>query len=259
MPDIVDRRVLGALRCVDRATGFILVRPLNVSSQDASFIVNRSNLYVVKTVAGLGTHTETFTEAPSVPDLGSVLISVLVNDPLNKYLPRMIVMGLPRDPDPDNAENGNSLFKPLDVRMYAAPNATLMANWSTVRVSVMRNDPTQGLVPVRGSLLRIVRVSDDEVLSSGLSDDRGEALVIVPGVPITQFADDEGEIGGEETEETPVIVSELPVRLEVSLDSNPDWPVNPDVLETNHAANQVTNETLTLRTGRIEKLTIELT
>ena len=257
MPESIDRRVLGALRCVDRATGSVLTRPFSVSAGNATFIRNRSNLYVIKTASGLETHTETFAQAPSIPSPGSVSVMVRVDDPLNKYLPRTIGINLPRDPNSDNTENDNSLFNPVNVDLYVASNAELMANWSTVRVSVLRGDSSQNLVPVRGRLLRIVRTSDDEVLSSGLSDDRGEALIIVPGVPITQFADDEdngnqgdGQGEGDEQagEEPPVIVSELSVRLEVSFDSNQGWPVNPDVLETNHVANLVATETLSLRT-----------
>ncbi len=259
MPELVERRILGAMRCIDRATGFILRRPFNVTSGDATLIRNRANLYVIKTAVGLETHTETFAEAPALPDLGSISIKVQVDDPLYKYLPRTITIDLPRDPNPDNAKNENSLFNPVDVNLYAAPNAELLTNWSTVRVSVMRNDPSQGLVPVKGSLLRIVRISDSEVLSSSLTDDRGEALIIVSGVPITQFADDdEDQDNGQGNVEAPVIVSELSVRLEISIDSNLNWPVNPDLLESNHLDNLVATETLTLRTGRMEKVTIEL-
>ncbi len=256
MPELDERRILGAMRCVDRATGFILKRPFNVTSGDATLIRNRSNLYVIKTALGLETHTETFAKAPLLPVLGSISIKVQVDDPLHKYLPRTIDIDLPRDPDPNNATNDNSLFSPVDVSLYAAPNAELMANWSTVRVSVVRNVPAQGLVPVKGSLLRIVRISDSEVLSSGLSDDRGEALIIVSGVPITQFADDEED--GQDDEEAPVIVSELSVRLEISFDSNLNWPINPDLLESKHLDNLVATETFTLRTGRTEKVTIEI-
>ncbi len=261
MPELVERRILGALRCIDRATGFVLRRPFNVTSGNATLIRNRSNLYVIKTAIGLETHTEAFAAAPALPDLGSISIKVQVDDPLHKYLPRTITIDLPRDPNPDNSTNEDSLFNPVDVSLYPAPNAALLTNWSTVRVSVMRNDPSHGLVPVKGSLLRIVRISDSEVLSSSLTDDRGEALIIVSGVPITQFADDdedENPDDGPGNSVSPVIVSELSVRLETSIESNLNWPVNPDFLESNHLDNLVNTETLTLRTGRTEKVAIEL-
>jgi hypothetical protein len=118
--------------------------------------------------------------------------------------------------------------------------------------------------------LRVVDDSEGEVLSSGISDERGEALVIVPGVPITKFADDEDEDDGgpdngnglddeeDDGEEPPVMVTTLPVRLEVSLDATGNWPVDPDVLEQQHAANLQQSVALTLKTGRTETVAIDL-
>ncbi len=256
MAEQIDRRVIGALKCIDRATGYILTRHLNVISADADFIRNRSNLYVIKLVTGLQEYTDSFSRVPSLPAVGSISVAVQVEDPMNQYLPRTLEIKVPMDPEPANE---NSLFKPIEVSLYAAPNAGLLSNWSTVRVSVLRNDNVLGKIAVKGSLLRIIRSSDNEVLSSGLSDDRGEALIIIPGVPITQFSEEENnEVGGEESNETPVVVSELSVRLEVSFDSSVSWPVNPDLLEANHSSNLVATENMALRTGRMEKINIVL-
>jgi hypothetical protein len=82
--------------------------------------------------------------------------------------------------------------------------------------------------------------------------------VIVPGIPITQFAD-EDDNDDDDDEPAPVVVTEIPARLEVSFPDHPVWPVDPDELELNHASNLVTSKNLTLRTGRMEKQTIQLT
>jgi hypothetical protein len=265
MDEFIDFRYLGALRCVDRATGFHLTRRMRVVAEDASFLRNRSNLYVIKTANGLEQHNASFSQPPALPGFS---LSVQVSDPLNQYLPRIIEVDLPRDAEPEHFENEESLFNPVRVRLYAAPNAKVMTNWSTVRVSVMRNEVNSASMPVAGALLRVIRNSDDVVLSSGLSDERGEVLIIVPGVPITQFADEEddqdggsgrGRGRGNTAEPPPVVVSELSARLEVSVDSDLGWPTNPDVLELNHTTNLVATELLTLRTGRMEKVSIQLT
>ncbi len=263
MAESIDRRYLGALKCVDRATGFHLSQHMQLESDDLAFLRNRSNIYVIKKAFGLEQHSNAFEQAPATPVIGSLAFDVEISDPKRGYLPRTIAIDLPRDANPANLDNDNSLFKALDVQLYAAPNAKIMANWSTVRVSVMRTHATLGNQPVAAALLRVVRESDDEVLSSGLSDQRGEALVIVPGVPITQFAEDDdgpgGDGGGEPPAPAPVVISEIPARLEVSVDNGSSWPVNPDLLELNHAANLVASENLTLRTGRMEKVAIQLT
>ena len=259
MADFIERRYFGALKCIDKATGFHLNRRMQLSSDDLAFVRNRSSLYVIKQAAGLAQYSESFETAPAEPATESLSFNVEVKDPLGQYLPRMLEVALPRDADPANANDQASLFQAIDVELYAAPNADIMANWSTVRVSIQRADPESGQVPVAGGLLRVIRTSDDAVLSSGLSDERGEALVVVPGVPITQFADDLGEGDAFDPEVvTPVVISEIPARLELSLAPEPAWPANPDLLELNHVANIVATENLTLRTGRMEKVSIQL-
>jgi len=272
MAEFIDHRYLGALKCVDRATGFHLNRALSVSGQDLSFLRNRSYLYIIKEASGLEQHSVAFAEPQATPPLATLPFNVRISDPLNQYLPRTIQIALPRDTDPANSSSADSVFNPLDVRLYAAPNASVMANWSTVRVSVMQQHPGADDIPVAGSLLRVIRNSDDQVLSSGISDLRGEALVIIPGIPITQFADDEEDDGpgggpggghgggpGGPGAPSPVVVSEISARLEVSVAAGTEWPTNPDLLEVNHLANLVATEALTLRTGRMEKVTVQLT
>lgn len=254
MGENIDRRYLGALKCVDRAAGFHLTRLMQLQSDELEFIRNRSNLYVIKNAAGLESHVDAFDAAPDTPATGSLDFSVSVVDPSARYLPRAVEISLPRDADPANSDNADSIFNPIEVALYPSSNASLAANWSAVRVSV--TDPA----PVAGALLRVIRNSDDAVLSSGLTDRRGEGLVIVPGIPITQFADDEdGDPPDDDDPPPPVVVSEIAGRLEVSVAANTEWPANPDVLEANHAANLVATETLTLRTGQTEKVTIQLT
>jgi len=269
MDEFIDQRYLGALKCVDRATGFHLNRALRVSAADLSFIRNRSNLYVIKQASGLQQHSASFEQTPTTPLPGTLPFNVSISDPLDQYLPRTIEIALPRDTDPANSGNADSVFNPVNVDLYAAPNARVMANWSTVRVAVIRQESGAGNLPVAGSLLRVIRNSDDQILSSGISDLRGEALVIVPGIPITQFADDEDEEGPGgpggpgrprgPAAPPPVVVSEISARLEVSVATEARWPANPDMLEANHVTNLVATESLTLRTGQMEKVSIQLT
>ena len=255
MSESIDRRYLGALKCVDRATGFLLRREIKIEPKQVRCFRNHSSIYVIEQVPGLEQYTHDFKPVPGDPATGSVAVNVQLSDPLNQYLPRRLQIDLPRDANPAHRKNNDSLFNPILVRLYASPNASLMANWSTVRVSVLR---TGNNIPIPGALLRVVRSADDFVLSSGLSDQRGEALVIVPGIPITQFAD-EADGDDDDDEPAPVVVSDIPARIEVSLPANPVWPVDPDELEHNHSSNLKKSENLTLRTGRMEKRTIQLT
>lgn len=253
----VDSRVLGAFRLIDNPTQAVIKRQLDVSATHTSFIRNRSYHYVISNTAELEHHTQTFAEAPTSPPLGDVEITINVEDPLLRYLPRLKTISLPRDPHPGHADQDESLFKAVPVEMYAAPTFRLHPNWSGIRASIsLQGSPD---VPVPGALLRIIRTSDDVVLDKGYSDRRGEALIIIPGIPITNFAtsDDEDDFDAS----GPVVVSETAVRIEVIVDDSLPWPVNPDVLESNRASwIREADEPilLTLRTGQIETINISV-
>ncbi len=254
----IEQRVLGAMRLVDRVTQTPITRAMTLSSDSARVVRNVRGLYVVTHADDLEEHIESFQEPPNSPPIEDNQYSFEINDPQKRYLPRLVTLRLPRDPNPGNIDNANSLFVPQDVDMYPASTASLSHNWSTIRVTVTQGPDPLTAAPVRGSLIRIVDPEDDSILASGISDERGEALVIVPGVPVTKFADEDDE-GDDDDDEPPVLVNTLAVRLELSLGASTPWPLNPDVLEQNHAANQQMSMDLTLSTGRMERAVINLT
>lgn len=274
----IDRRVLGALRLVDRPTGTPLARPMQISSESARLVRNLHGLYVVTRADGLESHGHTFRAAPDSPALGAHVYEIEVHDPQQRYLPRLVALRLPRDPDPDNAGNLDSLFTPKEVLMYPAGSAALSPNWSTVRASVTQGPDPKTAPALPGSLIRIIDAAEETVLSSGISDERGEALVIVPGVPRTTFAGGEEEGGGPPgggppgggppgggpgpgpvEEDPPVLVHTLAVRLELSVQATTVWPVDPDLLEANHEANLRRSKELKLASGRMERVSINVT
>jgi hypothetical protein len=264
----IDQRVLGALRLVDRVIGTPVRRALSVHCDQARLVRNMSGLYVITEAEGLEAHSRSFTAPPDTPPytppytppLESLTYRFEIRDPKQDYLPRSAALSLPRDPDPANAGTEASLFTPVDLDVYPSSTAPLSANWSSIRASVTRESD-----PLRGALIRIVDPAEETLLASGITDLRGEALVIVPGVPVTKFAEDEGDVETDPEDEPngesgpPVVVNTLPVRLEVSHSNATPWPVNPDLLEKDHAANRRKTMDLTLRTGRMERTVIKLT
>ncbi len=250
MIERIEQRVLGALRMRDRATALPLVTPVRLHGAAARVRRNRSGLYVITAAQGLEAHGARFQRPPPDPALASLEYRFVIHDPLRRYLPRRLRLRLPLDPDPARRGEPDSLFTPRDVLLYPAATARLARNWSSLRVTVVRGGARE---PVAGALLRVVRRGGAQVLASGISDERGEALVIVPGVPVTRFADD-GDNGGDD----PVVTDRLPVRLELSHSAGA-WPVDPDELERQHAARLQDSRDLQLRTGRTESVVFTLT
>jgi len=256
MMERMERRVLGALRLIDGVTRVPLTRPLSVSAGKLAFTRNPSGCYVVTGARWLERHTAVFSHPPAAPALSSKSYTVAIHDPRNRYLPRIVVVRLPRDPDPAHGGNGDSLFQPVDVAMYPAATAVIAHNWSTIRAAVIRGAAPRTAPPARGALLMVFDAVDGRRLAGGIADERGEALVIIPGVPVTRFAGEDDDNSGSDS---PVVMDTLPVRLEVSLAPGAGWPVNPDELERAHEANRRLTMPLALRTGRMEKVVVNIT
>lgn len=200
----VERRVLGALCCVDATTGAPLNQPLRIGAPAGADIQrNRSGLFVVHDWTPLGSHAASFASAPGVPALGTVPLTLTVSDPSGQYLSRLVQVNLPRDPSPGNAASPDSLFRPLQVPMYPSAASRVGANWAALRVNVRSLDDSAA---IGGVLLRVLNGS--QVLARGLTDWRGEALVPVAGIPVTTWSAGPGD----------VIVTQIEVTVEAFAD-----------------------------------------
>lgn len=185
-----ERRVLGALRCVDATTGAALDRPLRVQAPDGARIQrNRSGLLVIHEWLPLAHHAAAFATPLDDVALGSQALMLTVSDPQGDYLPRLVRVALPRDADPANADQPDSLFRPLTVPMYPSSTGRVGSNWACISVSVFEQGSGDAL---GGVLLRVVAAG--AVRALGLSDWRGEALVPVAGVPVTTWSTEPGAV-----------------------------------------------------------------
>lgn len=199
----VERRVLGALRCVDATTLAPIDEPFLVSAPGARLARNRSGLYVVRRWTGVAAHEDAFDEPPTTPPVGSEPLFIDVRDPRGRYLARRLSIALPRDPSPAGAGAADSLFRAVDVPMYPSASAPVSGNWVELRVTVRDSAGDDAL---GGALLRVVAGS--RVLARGLTDWRGEALVPVAGVPVTTWSADPGA----------VVVTEIAASIECYFD-----------------------------------------
>ncbi len=234
--------------------------PLQVDVANASIQRNRSGLYVIVTADALADFAAAFDAQPATPALGSVTLTASISDPSGRYLPRLASLVLPRDPSPANAALDTSLFKPIEIEMHPASAAPVGINWSVLRVSV---SAATGGDALGGALLRVLNGST--VLARGMTDWRGEALVPVPGVPVTTWSDDPNA----------VVVTEITAQLEVVFDpavgtrtSAADVSagrvpavlplVDPDALEKNNATLPNATQSVQLAAGRSQTISFPL-
>lgn len=219
MSENLERRVLGAVRFRDAVTGLDVAAPLRVTAPGVRWVRNLRGWYVAASAPGLEAHTLSVDRPPSQPAAGKVPVALAAEDPEGTYLPRRAVLSLPRDPDPAKKDAASSLFAPAEVELFPSPAAPVMPGWAVVRVSAR----TAAGAPAAGALLRVVRKGNQgELLGRGMTDARGEALVAVPGIPVTTW-DDEGQDG--------VLAREVEARLHAHYAPEPAAAGDVDALE----------------------------
>ncbi|WP_418320168.1 hypothetical protein [Piscinibacter sakaiensis] len=247
-PTIIEsdvRRIWGAVRFVDAASARTIEGPLALSAPGARWQRNHAHLHVLMQLdqpAERQTEFDAYEAAFDVlPAVGPTVVSASVSDPAGRYLPRRFEVALPRDVDP--AGPTAPRFNPLDVILDAAPAAPLLPTWAVLRVSVFRNGQ-----PAANAVLRLQPAGGGALLGRGLSDARGEALVIAAG--IAQMSVGAGDI---------VVTREVPAELVVSFDpaAPADLPVNPDALAVRADVIRHT-VALDLASGRTDTLRIAL-
>jgi hypothetical protein len=220
--DVLDHRALAAVAFVDATTRVRVRETLRLTAPGASFVRNRSGAYAVTAMRGLEKHLDQLAKPPDVPGIGSIRVDITVEDPTRRYLPRLARLQLPRDPDLDHVDQPGSLFQIPQIALYPAPVAPIYPGWAVVRVSVKRQGTSDGLP---WTLLRLrkatVDASVEPPLGRGLADARGEALVAVSGIPVTNWdAADDG----------PVLSSDVDAVLEAYFDPNAGSPPDPDLI-----------------------------
>jgi hypothetical protein len=186
----VESRVLAGIRFVDAASSISIDYGLRLDVAAGTEISrNRSGLYVLRRHPPLAAHTDAFLQPPAAPAIGSMALPLTVHDPAGVYVSRSVTLRLPRDPDPANSGEDNSLFRPIDVLMYRSPAAPLGGNWAALRISLRETTTGDAL---GGALIRVF--SNGQLIARGLTDWRGEALVPVVGIPITTWSDDDDAV-----------------------------------------------------------------
>lgn len=199
----VERRVLGALRCVDATTRAGIEAPLRVEVETARIQRNRGGLYVITGATALAEHETAFAQPPAAPAKGTVRLGATITDPSGCYLPRCATLMLPRDPLPDHAANPDALFRPIELAMFPSNIAPVGENWAALHVSLSETASGDAL---GGALL--ILTADGKTLARGLTDWRGEALLPVPGVPVTTWSSDPHA----------VVVSEISAQIKLVFD-----------------------------------------
>jgi hypothetical protein len=162
----IEERVLAGLRFVDAATGAQVSSAVALTAPDLRLIRKRSGDVVVLSADPAG--------GPSYP--------IDARGRTGEYARRRYMLHLPRDPDPNNAASAGSLFQPAPVPMFPGPRYPISGNLALVRVTVRRSTDN---ARIGGALVRLTPSLSAVPAARALTDIAGEALLVVPGVPLS--------------------------------------------------------------------------
>lgn len=277
MLDVNERRILGAFRMVSATTGTSVDSDFAVDAGPLNVLRNRSGVFVVRD--GPGMHDLTLRSdieigiavlkpfnlsgkspapaaadsapAPGMPATTAPTqqeFALTISDRRSSYLPRRFKLKLPRKNV--TASDPDSIFNAVKVQLYPAAAAQVAQSWAVVRVSVVKaGDPARTGLP--WSLVQVKKKSDNTVLSTGMSDERGEALVSVVGLPALSAN------GGSGT----LLSSDVDVDVAAFFDpanSTQDFVPDPDELIAKLGTMKTASQAAKIASGRTNTVTIEI-
>jgi hypothetical protein len=178
--EYADRRALAALVFVD-ALGARVFSPVAVTAPPRVRLLHkRPGEIVVMEVPDLATH-DTFAIPPDDTPLGGVAVQLDIRPAARGLGARRYELSLPRNPVPAMPLPAASLFRPIEIPLLPAPGATPTGLVAALSVTLRRADDGRR---IEGALLRLLPDGGRPV-ARALTDAAGEALLLVPGVPIS--------------------------------------------------------------------------
>lgn len=252
MAELIDRRILGAVRAVDAITGMAIRAPLELRGPGLSFQRTRSGAYAIVGAAGLETHIHAFNAPPAAPVAQTIPFTFEIQDPAGKYLAAAAAIRLPRRWDPAN--DIRDPMVPIDVALASSAARDLAPGWAGVMVQVS----DQNAAPLRGAIVEVFAAGGTaNRFGWSLANERGLAIVAVPGLPdLREVENDPAVVFDDE-----IVTAETAadVRLRAHVDRR--WPVDPVILAAGGAGIRTTNlANVQLTPGRTNslRLTVDL-
>ena len=177
--EYADRRALAALVFVD-ALGARVVSPVSVAAPGVKLLRKRPGDMVVMGVPDLASH-DVFTAPPDDTPVGSLAVQLDIRPAARGLGARRYALRLPRNPLIADPLPADSLFRPVEIVLLPSPGATPTGLVAALSVTLRRADDARR---IEGALIRLTPEGGRPV-SRAMTDASGEALLFVPGVPVS--------------------------------------------------------------------------
>lgn len=250
MADLVDRRILGAVRPIDAVTGAAIRGPLKLTGPGLSFQRTRSGAYAIVGASGLEAHLGAFDAPPALPAAETLSFAFEIEDTTGHYLSAAAAIRLPRRWNPVNGVRDPMV--PIDVALAPTAARDLPPSWAGVLAQVA----DQNGQAVRGALVEVFTAGGvTSRLGWSLTNDRGLSLVPVPGLPSLR----EIENDPNQPDDNQIVTAETTTDIRVRAHADRRWPVDPVVLAAGGAGIRTANRNaVPLTPGRTDAVALTI-
>ncbi|MEE9432849.1 MAG: hypothetical protein V3V15_01245 [Sphingorhabdus sp.] len=177
-PDLLDRRALALIQMTD-----IFGRPVegNVDVDGPGILIVRKSggRIAITSAEGFAQHESSFTKAPSSPALQSRKLTLEFSPYETRYAARSYQLVLPRDADPANSDQRQSIFAAEIVTLL--PDNGLVAAGSTCFLRVEVTRASDGAL-IENALIR-GKSNNDQFTAIATTNHAGEATLVFANIP----------------------------------------------------------------------------
>lgn len=177
-PDLLDRRALALITLRD-AFGRLVASPVQVSGDGVRTLAKGGGTVAVLEAPGFAEYSSSFAGPPAAPAVEASSIELTIAPAEPRLQARVVVIRLPRDPDPAKSDQPQSLFRPIEVPLLATPLQGRDALACVLRVRVHRKGDN---ALVGGALVR-AKSNNGKFAAMGITDRTGEAVLVFADLP----------------------------------------------------------------------------
>lgn len=218
---LLDRRMIAAIRAED-PLGRPVIGGVTAEAESARFFTKPDGTIILKAWSQLKDFDTAFENQPASPAVGSRTLDFLIKPRGGAVMPRRASIALPRDPDPANATNANSLFRAVTVTMPASAAMAVPGQACGMIAKVVRDTDD---APIAGAVCRLTAAADAQLTTLGVTNRNGEAMLLIAALPLAVVG-----AGAQLTEEHDATLELFVDPAAVATNGQDARPLDPDMI-----------------------------
>ncbi|GAA4049578.1 hypothetical protein [Parerythrobacter jejuensis] len=242
---LLDRRMVAAIQVVDPLDRPVDV-PIGFEAQGARWIDKGSGLFVLLEWDRDRALSRNWENQVSTFATGSQSLNLILTPVGNRLMPRKASIALPRQPDPAQRDNPDSLFQPARVMLSAASGFRAEGNACAVTVTLSRQSDGHA---IEHAVIRLRDAANGPIRTTGITNRHGEAMLVLAGLPLAA-AGNNASASPTHAMVVEALVDPANARFNAEPPANTAPPIDPDAVIAATAPAGIVQTSVDLQTGR---------